>query len=148
MQLSEEKLWALQQLGIPVWHQREAEQHQSAPSPADNMSSNMRLESAAISATILVCISAAETPAERHLQANILKVISGLDIPVECRDLSALDGQNLPQNILVFGQLSWDASLELGKRCLLLPSLSDLIADPRRKADVWTQLCHLRQQVC
>ena len=89
--------------------------------------------------------------AERRLLANILKVMAHLGITAgQCSlaDLTALeDAEAMPEQVLFMGNQPADLSATLAKRCLLLPSLNDLISAPYRKAEVWKTLCQLQQSV-
>lgn len=143
--LSEQQLWTLDELGIPVWQLRQNPQSETI---AESSSPEQLLTTTAKTFTsncqVLVCYPATQVPAEQQLLANILKAMAGLDLSYEQCDLTALTelsaDKRLPSKILIFGELPADSS-ELQHRCTLLPSLSDLIAQPAGKAAVWIALC-------
>ncbi|MEX1199741.1 MAG: hypothetical protein WEB02_03030 [Methylophaga sp.] len=153
MQLSEQQLWTLDNLGIPVWQIRQ----NPLPAPIDQP--NTEADSALVAdstpvifncqAPLLIYCTAIENPAEQQLLTNILKAIGGLGLPFEQCDKDALlslsADQPMPQQILIFGEEPADLNTHWQNRAMLLPSLGELINQPKRKAGVWTAICQLQQ---
>lgn len=146
--LSEQQLWTLDELGIPVWQLR---QNPGPETIAESSSPEQQLPTTAktfiSNCQVLVCYPATQVPAEQQLLANIVKAMVSLGVAYEQCDLTALTklsaDQRLPPNVLIFGELPADSSSDLQDRCTLLPSLSDLITAPAGKAAVWTAMCQL-----
>lgn len=149
MQLSEQQLLTLEQLGIPVWQLR---QH-STPDIATETSLNAAIPTAETfnsDAALLIYCPLAANSAEQQLLTNILKAIAGRGLTCQQCDsaeLAALpaDGLN-PPHILIFGKALPELNSAFQTRSQLLPSLADLLAEPARKADVWSAICQLSQK--
>lgn len=153
MQLSEQQLWTLDNLGIPVWQIRQNPLSAPVDRPNTEPDSALVVDSAPVvfncQASLLICCTAIENPAEQQLLANILKAIGGLGLPFEQCDKAALLSlstvQPMPQRIFIFGEQPTDLSAHWQNCTLLLPSLGELINQPKRKADVWAAICQLQQ---
>lgn len=155
MQLSEQQLWTLDNLGIPVWQIRQN------PLPAPIYHSNKEPDLALVAdlapivfncqASLLIYCNAIVNPAEQQLLTNILKAIGGLGLPFEQCDKSALlslsADQPMPQKILIFGEEPADLNAHWQNLTMLLPSLGELINQPKRKAGVWAAICELQQKL-
>ncbi|MEX0615502.1 MAG: hypothetical protein WD177_06290 [Methylophaga sp.] len=153
MQLSEQQLWTLDNLGIPVWQVRQN------PLPMPVNPPNTEPDSALVAASpptifncqapLLIYCTAITDSAEQQLLSNILKAIGGLGISFEQCDNGALlslsAGQPMPQQILIFGEQPADLNAHWQNRSIILPSLGELINQPKRKAGVWTAICQLQQ---
>ena len=99
----------------------------------------------------MICLPETDVSAERHLLANILKVMAHLGITAgQCSlaDLTVLeDAEAMPEQVLLMSNQPADLPATLAKRCLILPSLNDLLSAPHRKAEIWKTLCQLQQNV-
>jgi len=100
-------------------------------------------------ALLLIYCTAIKNSAEQQLLSNILKAINGLGIAFEHCDYAALLSlsidQPMPQQILIFGEMPADLNTDWQPRAMLLPSLGELINQPKRKAGVWKAICQLQQ---
>ncbi len=155
MQLSEQQLWTLDNLGIPVW------QFRQNPLPMPDTPPNKEPNSALVTASppvvfncqapLLVYCTAIKDSAEQQLLINILKAIGGLGIAFEQCDngslLSLSADQPMPQKILIFGEVPASLNTDWQNRAILLPSLGELMNQPKRKAEVWTAICQLQQSL-
>ncbi len=156
MQLSEQKIWTLDKLGIPIWQQRDNAAPQTSAEllpPVEKVSADS--ETAQVSlhpdTELLICCQANQSPAEQQLMANICKTLAELSLRIEQCDASVLQllsaDQPLPPQVLIFGELHEDLLADLQNHCTVLPSPADLIKQPSRKADVWSVICQLQQQL-
>lgn len=144
MNLTDNQLWTLDQLGIPVWRQRPVnEQDLADKNPADDAVFVCH-------SSLLICVPETINTAERQLLTNICKVIDGLSLSSQqCQPamLSKLTVEDeLPRQIFIFGDSSLSHDATLASRCVTLPSLDDLIRQPAQKAVVWSAICQLQQQ--
>lgn len=144
MNLTDNQLWTLDQLGIPVWRQRQVTgQDLNDENPTDDAVFVCH-------SSLLLCVPETINPPEQQLWTNICKVIDGLSLSSEqCPPamLSKLTvDDELPQQIFIFGNSSLSHDAALANRCVTLPSLDDLIREPAQKAVVWSAICQLQQQ--
>lgn len=153
MQMSDRQLWTLDNLGIPVWQIRQ----NPLPAPIDRPNTEPDFPLVAdpalvvfnCQASLLIYCNAIENPAEQQLLANILKAIGGLGLPFEQCDMAALlslsTDQPMPQQIFIFGEQPADLIAHWQNRSMMLPSLGELINQPKRKSEVWSAICQLQQ---
>lgn len=144
MNLTEQQLWTLDQLGITVWRQRPVTgQDFRDENPADDAVFVCH-------SSLLICVPETINTAEQQLLTNICKVIDGLSLsseqcqPVMLSKLSVED--ELPWQIFIFGNSSLRHDAPLANRYVKLPSLDDLIREPAQKAVVWSAIYQLQQQ--
>lgn len=144
MNLTEQQLWTLDQLGIPVWRQRPVnEQDLADENPADDAVFVCH-------SSLLICKPETISTEEQQLLTNICKVIDGLSLssqqcpPAMLSKLTVKD--ELPRQIFIFGDSSLSHDAALTNRCVTLPSLDDLIRQPAQKTVVWSAICQLQQQ--
>ncbi|HET8807881.1 MAG TPA: DNA polymerase III subunit psi [Methylophaga sp.] len=156
MQLSEQKRWTLEKLGISIWQRREntgLETNAELAIPARQVSVESETTQAQFNSDteLLICCSETQSPAEQQLMANIFKTLAELGLRIEQCDAAVLP--SLPANlsvspqILIFGDLPLELLPDLRSHCNLLPSPADLIKQPSRKADVWAVICQLQQHL-
>ena len=142
MNLTDQQLWTLEQLGIPVWRQRQVVR-------SDLTQENPEADAAAVvcHAPLLLCAAEPNNSAEQQLLANICKVI---DVSFEqCQPPMLLKlnvDAELPRQILILGDLPSALDASLTKRCTKLPSLNDVIHDPALKAVICAAICQRQQQ--
>lgn len=155
MQLSEQQLWTLDNLGIPVWQLRQNPLSPPIDQPNTESDSALVADSPPVvfncEASLLIYCTATENPAEQQLLTNIFKVIGGLGLPFEQCDKAALlslsTEHSMPQQIFIFGEQPADLNAHWQNRTMLLPSLDELINQPKRKAEVWVAICQLQQKL-
>ncbi len=156
MQLSEQKTWTLEKLGIPIWQRRDNAAPQASTElspPAESVSVDS--ETAQVSlhpdTELLICCQATQTSAEQQLMANICKTLTELSLRIEQCDVAVLQSltadQSVSPQVLIFGDLPEDLLADLQNHCTVLPSPADLIKQPSRKADVWSVICKLQQHL-
>ncbi|MDX1573514.1 MAG: DNA polymerase III subunit psi [Methylophaga sp.] len=154
MQLSEQKIWTLKKLGIPIWQRRD----NAAPQASAELSQHaecVSIDSETVQVSLhpntdlLICCQATQSPAEQQLMANIYKTLAELSLRIEKCDTAVMQSlsanQPLPPQVLIFGDPSEDLLADLHNHCSVLPSPADLIKQPARKADVWSVICQLQQ---
>lgn len=155
MQLSEQQLWTLDNLGIPVWQIRQNPLSPPIDQPNTESDSVLAADSAPVvfncQASLLIYCTVIENPAEQQLLANILKAIDGLGLPFEQCEKDALlslsTAQSMPQQILIFGEQPAELNAHWHNLTMLLPSLGELINQPKRKAEVWAAICQMQQKL-
>ncbi len=155
MQLSEQQLWTLDNLGIPVWQIRQNPLSAQIDQPNTESDSALAADVAPFvfkcQASLLVYCNAIENPEEQQLLANILKAIDGLGLSFERCDKAALlslsTDQSMPQKIFIFGEQPTDLNAHWKNRSMILPTLGELINQPKRKAEVWAAICQLQQKL-
>jgi len=153
MQLTKQQLWTLDNLGIPVWQVRQNPLPMPGNQPNSEPDSALVTASAPVvfnaQASLLIYCTAINNSAEQQLLSNILKAIDGLGIAFEQCDNAALLSlstvQAMPQQILIFGEMPVDLNTDWQPCALSLPSLGELMNQPKRKAGVWKAICQLQQ---
>lgn len=144
MNLTEQQLWTLDRLGIPVWRQRPVNgQDLADENPADDAVFVCH-------SSLLICVPETINTAQQQLLTNICKVIDGLSLSSQqCQPamLSKLTVEDeSPRQIFIFSNSFLSHDDALANRCVTLPSLDDLIREPAQKAVVWSAICQLQQQ--
>lgn len=155
-QLSAQQLQTLNYLGIPVWRLRQnplppitaessiAPQQASAKIAVDQIQLNS-------DAALLVCCPVITSPAEQQLLININNAIAGAGLSFQEVDGAALETlsaeKQMSRQVFIFGEAPAGLHPYDRQHCYLLPSLSELLQLPNRKAEVWAAICQLLRSI-